>query len=130
MMQKILNLLLDEFLEKLTKSEESTPRAFHFSTIKNKVKVAIGVRRAGKTYFLLQKIRELRKQNISLSRVFYLNFEDDRLLPADKEKLAGLVDAFYQAQPENHYLTCYLFFDEIQNVEDWPVVIRRLLDTK
>jgi predicted AAA+ superfamily ATPase len=129
-MEKILETLRDEFIDRLKKSEGSTPRDVHFSEIKNKVKVAIGMRRTGKTHFLFQTIRELLKDKISLSRILYLNFEDDRLLPASKEMLAELVDDFYQEQPENHELTCYLFFDEIQNVEDWPMVIRRLLDTK
>ena len=25
---------------------------------------------------------------------------------------------------------CYLFLDEVQNVEGWPLVLRRILDTK
>jgi len=29
-----------------------------------------------------------------------------------------------------HNKHCYLFFDEIQNIPDWPIYIRRLLDSK
>src|SRR4029077_4278782 len=59
-----------------------------------------------------------------------INFEDDRLLLLNDQKLAELVDAFYALYPENHERKGYLFFDEIQNVENWPLVIRRLHDTK
>src|SRR5205807_1805498 len=62
--------------------------------------------------------------------ILYINFEDDRLLPLHHQKLAKLVDAFYSLYPENHDRKCYLFFDEIQNVEDWPIVIRRFHDSK
>ncbi len=65
-----------------------------------------------------------------IKQAFYINFEDDRLLPLDQQKLAKLVDSFYSLYPENHDRKCYLFFDEIQNVEDWPVVVRRLHDSK
>ena len=67
---------------------------------------------------------------MSKTAILYINFEDDRLLPLNEQKLAKLVDAFYSLYPENHDRKCYLFFDEIQNVDNWPLVIRRLHDTK
>jgi predicted AAA+ superfamily ATPase len=62
--------------------------------------------------------------------MLYINFEDDRLLPMDQKSLAALLDAFYTLYPDNHQHRCYLFLDEIQNVEDWQLVIRRFFDTK
>jgi hypothetical protein len=70
------------------------------------------------------------KEGIDRRSILYVNFEDDRLIPIDQQKLAKLVDAFYSLYPENHDKKCYLFLDEIQNVEDWPIVIRRLHDSK
>jgi uncharacterized protein len=98
--------------------------------IPNKIKVVIGMRRTGKTFFLMQTIRALLKKNVALSQVLFLNFEDDRLVPISQKKLGDLVDEFYTLYPENHDKTCYLFFDEIQNVEGWPLIIRRFFDTK
>jgi predicted AAA+ superfamily ATPase len=49
-------------------------------------KVAIGMRRVGKTYFLFQTMRELLAQRISIDQLLYLNFEDDRLWPIDQKK--------------------------------------------
>ena len=69
-------------------------------------------------------------EGVDRKTVLYLNFEDDRLLPLNEQKLAQLVDAFYSFYPENHERKCYLFFDEIQNVDNWSIVIRRLQDTK
>ncbi len=130
--QNLLQRLLGEFHERLntTVLKEATPRDAEFASVTNKIKVAIGMRRAGKTLFLYQKIRQLVDSGVSLSSILYINFEDDRLLPFDREKLAALIEAFYTLYPENHEKKCYLFLDEIQNVPQWPVVIRRFFDSK
>ena len=101
-----------------------------FPDAPSKIKVAIGMRRVGKTYFLFQQILKMINNGVSKTAVLYINFEDDRLLPINEQKLAKLVDAFYSLYPENHDRKCYLFFDEIQNVNNWPIVIRRLHDSK
>ena len=104
------------------------PREITLPSIPNKINVIIGMRRTGKTYFLLQEIKifEIKR----LSQVLYLNFEDDRLLPLTAPKLGELIDAFYSLHPENHDKTCYFILDEIQNVPQWEITIRHFLDTK
>lgn len=126
----LLQILLGEFRNKLTLVKNLVPREACFPDAPNKIKVAIGMRRVGKTYFLYQQIFKLLDQGIPLSTVLYINFEDDRLTPLTEQRLAKLVDAFYALYPENHDKKCYLFFDEIQNVGHWPLTIRRLHDTK
>lgn len=128
--EKLLLTLRDEFLIKLRAQEDNTPREAEFVSTKSKIKVAVGIRRAGKTTFMLQHIRELLAQGIAISRILYINLEDDRLLPMSQSQLASLIEAFYSLYPENHEQTCYLFFDEIQNVDDWALVVRRFFDTK
>jgi len=128
--QSILQILLGEFRDKLQLLKDLVVRDAEFPDAPNKIKVAIGMRRAGKTYFLYQQILKLLETGISRTSILYINFEDDRLLPLDEQKIARLVDAFYALHPENHDKKCYLFFDEIQNVSNWPIVIRRLHDTK
>ncbi len=127
--QQLISVLLEEFYQKIERIS-LIPREFSFPKIENKIKVAIGMRRSGKTYFLLQQILNLLKEKVPKHRILYLNFEDDRLLPLVTEKLASLVESFYSYYPDNHDHLCYLFFDEIQNVENWSLVIRRLFDTK
>lgn len=126
----LLPILLGEFREKLTLLEGLIERDAQFPEAPSKIKIAIGMRRVGKTYFIYQHILQLIKKGTSKTCILYLNFEDDRLFPLDEQKLAKLVDAFYSLYPENHEKKCYLFFDEIQNVDNWPTVIRRLHDTK
>ncbi len=129
-MTSLIKTLHEEFQLKLDQLRTTTPRNASFPTMDNKIKVAIGMRRTGKTYFVFQKIQELLKQDIPLSQILYINFEDDRLLPMDQQQLAKLLDSFFAANPENHEKRCYFFLDEIQNVEDWPLVIRRFFDSK
>jgi len=127
---KILQTLTEEFQAALTATEKSTPRNYKFPEAKNVIKVAVGMRRSGKTYFLFQTIRQLLAEGLSLDRVLYINFEDNRLLPLDHKAMGQMIDAWYTLNPSNHNHCCYLFLDEVQNVEKWPLVLRRILDTK
>jgi uncharacterized protein len=130
MTQAILQILLGEFHTKLSLLKDLVPREAAFAEAPNKIKVAIGMRRAGKTYFVYQHILHLIEEGIDKNQILYLNFEDDRLRTFDHGSLAKLVEAFYSLYPENHEKRCYLFLDEIQNVEEWPQVVRRFHDTK
>lgn len=128
--KKILPILQEEFRDFLARTRSSTPRDYVFPEAKGLVKVAVGMRRSGKTYFLFQTMRDLIKKGVDESKILYLNFEDDRLLPLDAAKMGEMVDALYTLYPHLHETTTYLFLDEVQNVEGWPLVIRRLLDSK
>lgn len=129
-MQPIVETLQEEFRAALALTEKSTPRSYQFPEAKNIIKVAVGMRRSGKTFFLFQTIRKLLSENITLNRVLYINFEDDRILPMNHKAMGQMIDAWYTLHPENHNQCCYLFLDEVQNIEGWPLVLRRMLDTK
>jgi predicted AAA+ superfamily ATPase len=128
--ETILETLQEEFRAALERSKTSTPRRYKFPTAEKIIKVAVGIRRSGKTYFLFQTIRELLNEGIPLERILYINFEDDRILPMDHKAMGQLIDTWYTLYPVHHQHLCYLFLDEVQNVEGWPLVLRRLLDTK
>ncbi len=128
-MATLLPTLLEEFYEKLKKFPPDIIRRVSFPNIQNKIMVVIGMRRTGKTHFLFQTMQNLLKE-IPITRLLYINFEDDRLFPMTQKQFGELVDDFYSLYPENHDHVCHLFFDEIQNVENWHMVIRRYFDTK
>ncbi len=127
---KILQILLGEFYDKLATLKEIVPRDAKFPEAENKIKVVVGMRRAGKTYFLYQHILRLLSEGVSRSSILYINFEDDRLLPLDQQKLGKLIDAFYSFYPENHEKKCYIFLDEIHVIQEWQLVVRRLHNSK
>ena len=126
----LLQILRGEFFEKITDLTGLVKRDAKFPDTPSLIKVAIGMRRTEKTTFLFQKVLELVKNGVDRQQILYLNCEDDRLQPLTTQKLSQYIDAFYDLYPENFSRKCHLFFDEIQNVDGWPSIIRRLHDTK
>lgn len=90
----------------------------------------IGPRRAGKTFYFYQLMHNLLETGINTTRILYINFEDDRILPLESRDLNAILEAYYELYPENTGKMLYLFFDEIQNIENWEVFVRRIDDTK
>ncbi len=127
---ELISTLHQEFLRNLTQLGLRVPREVDFPKVEGKIKVAIGMRRSGKTSLMQHKIHSLITQGVSPKQILYINFEDERLPHLDAQSLGELLDAFYTLYPENHHLLCYLFLDEIQNTEDWPRTIRRIFDSK
>ncbi len=83
------------------------------------VKVITGIRRCGKSTLLLQIMEELKNSGVPDAHIIYVNFEDY------KYRRLMDPDAFYQYIEERipeDGLT-YLFFDEIQNVIDYELVV-------
>lgn len=126
----LIETLLSDFHDALAETKNCVLRNFAFPNADKMIKVAIGMRRSGKTWFLYQHIHHLLAEGVPLSAILYINFEDDRLLPMSHKAMGTLLESFYTLYPENHQRQCYLFLDELQNIEDWQVVIRRFFDTR
>lgn len=122
--------MIEESFDTLANAKNSVPREYDFPEADNIIKVAIGMRRAGKSYFLYQTINKLLSAGVDKSQILLINFEDDRLLPMTAKEMGSLLDAFYTLYPENHDRCCHLFLDEVQNVPDWHLVVRRYFDSK
>ncbi len=87
-----------------------------------------GPRRVGKTYLCFQLINKLLKKGVPKENIFYINFEDEKLLGAEAKDLDKLLDKFYEFSNINKKQDIYLFLDEIQNVNNWDVWTRRIYD--
>lgn len=83
------------------------------------IKVITGVRRCGKSVLLKQIIDEIKKSGVDDKNILYINFEDYKF-----RKLKN-PDNFYEyvEQKIDNSKKCYLFFDEIQNVNGFEEVI-------
>ena len=90
------------------------------------IKVLTGIRRCGKSILLKQIMEELIDTGIEKSNIIYLNFEDFEF------------DEINNAKKLNDYLKTlmvleskyYLFFDEIQHVDEFEKILASLKATK
>lgn len=99
--------------------------------LKTKKIIAItGPRRSGKTYFLFQIMKMLLKNGVSKKQILYINFDDPRLLPMDSIGIELLYESYKELYPDFNNRDNFIFFDEIQNVKDWEIGVRRLYDTQ
>ncbi len=127
-MREVLERLIDEFQERPL--PKPLPRDLKLPHLPNKATVAIGMRRAGKTWSCYQHMQELLRAGVSKERLLYVNFEDDRLLPFAARDFQSLLDAYFSRSPRLKEERCYLFLDEAQRVDGWDSFVRRVLDTE
>ncbi len=81
--------------------------------------VISGIRRSGKSTLLNQII-----SNCYEKGVYYLNFEDERLVDFAVTDFNNLYEIFLELYGERKVF----FFDEIQNVPKWEIFVRRMQD--
>ncbi len=82
--------------------------------------VVIGVRRSGKSTLCLQTL-------VSAKVLFaYVDFDDERLFGLGTNQLNDILEVLYKIYGDFKYI----FLDEIQNIEGWPLFVNRLLRTK
>ncbi len=111
-MKPIIQTIIADFNERPL--PELTSRFSTLHSFPGKAQAIIGMRRAGKTWFLYQQMSELLQQGIEKERLLYINFEDERLHPFAQTDFTILLDSFYENDPALKEKTCFFFFDEIQ----------------
>lgn len=83
------------------------------------VKVITGIRRCGKSTLMRQIIEEVKQQGISENQIIYINFEDYKYRKyCEPDVLYEFVEEKIKDDTKH-----YLFFDEIQNVTEFELVI-------
>jgi predicted AAA+ superfamily ATPase len=126
----VFDLILEISKEnlQLTTSEIIISRQGDLEFTHNKVLSLIGVRRCGKSFIQKKIIQTLYSLKNNYESVLYLNFEDDRISGLNYKEIGEAISKYFAhfPQPEKKYI----FFDEIQNLENWEKLVRRLLDQK
>ena len=90
------------------------------------IKILVGIRRCGKSVILEQIIEELKNKGIDEKHIIYVNFEFIEFEElTDYKKLNTYVKE--RIQDDKMY---YLFFDEIQNVDNFEKVVNSLRASK
>lgn len=100
------------------------PRSFHFEDFGNYV--FVGIRRAGKSFLLYQRMLDMLTQGYTWDEMLYINFEDERLIGMNTDDLNSILEVHASLSPQRPVL----FLDEIQNIEGWEKFARRLADNK
>ncbi len=88
--------------------------------------VFVGVRQAGKSYLLYQRMQQLLAMGAAIESIVYVNFDDERLQGMSADCFDLILQAYhsmYDGQP-------LFFFDEMQNVDGWANFARRLANQK
>ncbi len=109
-----------EFVKDITFME----RPFTFEDAGNYV--FLGIRRAGKSYLMYQRIHQLLNKGHTIEEILYINFEDERFIGLKSEELNDIKLAYEETFP---YQPIF-FLDEIQVVDGWEKFVRRLVDKK
>jgi len=100
------------------------PRNFSFEEFGNYV--FVGIRRAGKSFLLYQRMQQLLSQGVGWDEMLYINFEDERLVGMCVDDLNLLLEVHLEMYGKKPIL----FLDEIQNIAGWDKFARRMADTK
>ena len=120
--QLLKSVMLDN--QKEVQRYEVFKRDFHFEDFGNYV--LIGIRRAGKSFLIYQRIQQLLTEGVGWDSMLYINFEDERLDGLQVSELNLIIEAHLEMYGKRPIL----FLDEIQNIEGWEKFARRLADEK
>jgi len=100
-------------------------------SLRGKAQAIIGMRRAGKTYFLYQCLADRLARGIQREQLVYFNFEDERLGTLRAEKLGVIIEEYYRRAPYfRHQVEVTWCLDEIQIIPGWERFVRRILDSE
>lgn len=107
-------LLLQKRELEIRLKEEYVDRGVKLEKIKNDlIKVIIGPRRAGKSFFITHMLNKL-------GSFGYVNFDDEKLVEIkDYDEIVNTVNSLYNSPR-------YILFDEIQNMDKWELFVNRL----
>ncbi len=110
--------------QELVEQVELVERHFVFEPQGNYV--FVGVRQAGKSYLLYQRMKQLIAQGHQMDELVYINFDDERIANIKAEEMDLILQAHQALSPTKPIL----FLDEIQNIDGWEHFARRLANQK
>jgi len=97
--------------------------------------VVRGSRQIGKTTACLHVISGLLQKGVAAKNILRVQFDDIESLRIGKDRILSLVNWYEQNilkdtlnNAARSGAICYLFFDEVQNLEDWSTQLKFLVD--
>ena len=118
-MDDVIGSIIKEYLELKVDLIE---RELKLKLVDGKASTIVGVRRSGKTSLLLYYFQRFREENKS---VVFFPFDDDRIYPPDIGTFRNVIKTAKEIYPDEKI---YFFFDEIQEVKNWELPVKRLVE--
>ena len=91
-----------------------------------KIVTVPGVRRCGKSSKMELVINQLLNAGVDRRNILWVSFDDERLVRMTPEDLNLILEAYRELYPEINPKDVYVFFDEIQLIDDWEYFVLRL----
>ena len=86
----------------------------------------VGVRRCGKSSRMQLTINTLVEKGLSPEAVLWVGFDDERLAEMTVSDLDEVLEAYRELYPTQDLKDVYMFFDEIQLVDNWELFVMRV----
>ncbi|MEA3497307.1 MAG: ATP-binding protein [Bacteroidota bacterium] len=116
-MEALLSRIIIENQE-LIKKKKVLLRNFNIPDI-GSINVLTGIRRCGKTYVLYENAKKYNQD-----MVLFIDFEDERLVRLNLlDNYDIILDSYKKIYPDKKPI---IFFDEVQNLKNWHLYIKRL----
>lgn len=109
-----------EFPTDLKKREKTLP------VNSGKIVTIPGVRRCGKTSKMEAVVNELLESGVGRERILWVSFDDERLVRMNSDELDQILESYREMYPDIALSSVYIFFDEIQLIENWEYFVMRL----
>ena len=93
----------------------------------NQILCLLGARRTGKTSLLKCVLSDLLSKGVPQKQLFYFSF--DELMAADHDYLDALLSFYFERIAEDEKARCYIFLDEIHNIDFWQAILKRHYDS-
>ncbi len=85
-----------------------------------------GVRRCGKSSRMEAVVNRLLASGVERERFLWVSFDDERLVTMQSSDLDLIIEAYREMYPDIEMSSVYMFFDEIQLIENWEYFVMRL----
>ena len=118
-MEDVVGAIIKEYLELKTNLVE---RELKLKEVVGKALSIVGVRRSGKTSLLLYYFQKFRDEG---RNILFFPFDDDRVYPPTLETIRTVIRVAKEFYPEGKI---HFFFDEIQEVNNWELAVKRLVE--
>lgn len=98
------------------------------ATSNHLIKAIVGFRRSGKSFLLKMLSQSLIHKGVPQTNIFYLNFESDLVKDVKTVRELRKIWEMYQREVADIHKPIYIFWDEIQLVQQWEKLVRSLYE--